>query len=404
MAKPAPGPIGEALYEAMGWWASQDGEVGDVVPPRTNLSLRPNSEGAALLTGSGTYTTSQVLASAEGVDPVVEGHRYLTKSVYAGGADSNVGFFAFTFPAAGTYTLSIYCLLPEDWDGGTVEWSTEGYTGFSELDILKAGPAGKGSWRRVVARATVVAGDLVGNLVLRAVPTFPTVGKALYFDAKQVETGEEATEYIDGGLPNCEWMGTPNASASKFLGYDTTWPLLAICDAIAKVCLEPIYEVVAEGPNGEAGWSLRLDPERGPASGLAFLSQWVGAILTPEMDEEQRRAEIEAPTGWNRGQLPSIKLVGQRGLTGTKRIIVRPNESALGWHFIRTLSSETPSPAREEANLRLAIPAWSALDYEAMVGVTWEDIAASFAGWAEVKSKFTSWADLTDTLPSELPG
>jgi hypothetical protein len=404
MERPEVSALTEGFYEALGWHASKDGDVGQVTPPRTNLSARPNSEAAALLTSAGSFTVSQVLASAEGIDPIIEGHAYLTKSVYAGGADSNVGFFAYNFPAADSYTVSIYCQLGADWDGGGVQFSAEGYAGWAEVDVLKVEASSKGSWRRVVCRITVVSGDLSGNLVLRAAPGFPTVGRAMYFDAKQIETGDEATDYVDGGLSNCEWIGAPNASTSKFLGSDTTWPLLRTAAAWVETLLDPVYEVVRERL-GQPGWAILLDPANCPAKALPYLAQYVGAVLTPEMDEAQQRAEIEEPTSWKRGQLPSIKLVGARGLTGTKRVIVRSRTPSVGHHFIRTLASETPSPERTEFTLRKrAVPAWERLDYEAMVGVTWEDVAASFESWAEVKSKFKSWADLADTLPSELPG
>jgi hypothetical protein len=180
------------------------------------------------------------------------------------------------------------------------------------------------------------------------------------------------------------------------------WALLKVAAAWVETLLDPVYEVVRERP-GQPGWAILLDPTNCPAKALPYLAQYVGAVLTPEMDEAQQRAEIEEPTSWKRGQLPSIKLVGARGLTGTKRVIVRSRTPSVGHHYIRTLASETPSPAREEATIRAAVPAWEALDYEAIVGVSWEDVAASYADWSAVKAAFTDWADLADTLPSELP-
>jgi hypothetical protein len=401
--RPEVSALTEEFYEALGWHASKDSEVGEVTPPRTNLSARPNSEGAALLTSSGTYAVSQVLASAEGVTPIIDGHAYLTKSVYVGGSDSNVGFFAYNFAKAGTHTVSIYCQLGSDWDGGSVQFNAEGYTGWSEVDVLKAEATGKGNWHRIICRITVVSGDLSGNLVLRAVPGFPTAGRAMYFDAKQIEAGEEATDYVDGGLPNCEWTGTPNASMSKFLGSDTTWPLLRTAAAWVETLLDPVYEVVRERDE-QPGWAILLDPASCPAKALPYLAQYVGAVLTPEMDEAQQRAEIEEPTSWKRGQLPSIKLVGARGLTGTKRVIVRSRTPSVGHHYIRTLASETLSPEREKVTIRKAVPAWEALDYAAIAGVFLKDLEAAWPkSLNELEGKFTTLADIEDTLPTELP-
>ena len=176
-------------------------------------------------------------------------------------------------------------------------------------------------------------------------------------------------------------------------------------DAIEALCApyQPVYSLVREREDQPAPFALALDPDHTPTQWLSYLAQWVGAVPTPDMDEAQLRAEIKQPTAWRRGELASIKLAAQKTLSGTKRVIVRSRTPEVGHHFIRTLASETPEPARTETVLRANVPAWEILDYEAMVGVTWEDIAASYADWSAVKAAFTDWADLADTLPSELP-
>jgi hypothetical protein len=121
------------------------------------------------------------------------------------------------------------------------------------------------------------------------------------------------------------------------------------------------------------------------------------------MDEEQQREEIRQPTGWKRGWRESIRTIAKRGLTGSKRVILRPRTPEVGHYFARTLLAETPDPVRVERDLRAAVPAWSLLDYEALDGVSWADVEASWEDWAAVKAAFDSWADLADILPDELP-
>ncbi len=176
-------------------------------------------------------------------------------------------------------------------------------------------------------------------------------------------------------------------------------------EAIKALCApyEPVYSLVRERDDQPAPFALALDPDEVPAQWLPYLAQWVGAIPTPDMDEAHLRAEIKQPTGWRRGELASIKLAAQKTLTGTKRVIVRSRTPEVGHHYIRTLASETPEPSRTEAVLRANVPAWEALDYEAISGVSWADIAVSFKDWSAVKAAFIDWADLADTLPSELP-
>lgn len=163
------------------------------------------------------------------------------------------------------------------------------------------------------------------------------------------------------------------------------------------------HDIARARDDQPAPFAILFDPDECPAGLLPYSVQYVGVEITPEMSEAQIREEFRAPSGWNRGQLAAIKLAGQRTLTGTKRVIVRSRTPSVGHHYIRTLKSETPDPERTRARFRAAVPAWEALDYEAITGVSWADIAASYADWDAVKAAFTDWDDLADTLPSELP-
>ncbi len=179
------------------------------------------------------------------------------------------------------------------------------------------------------------------------------------------------------------------------------YPLLIFCSALT-LPLEPIYEIVRERDDSPP-WAILWDVDECPAWALPYLSMFPGVVLQPGMTEEQQRNEIREPTGWRRGQTQAIKIAGQRTLTGTKRVIIRPRTPGPGEHYVRTLASETPDEERTRRELRAALPPWEVLDYEAISGVDWEDIEASYADWDTVAATFTDWDDLEDTLPSELP-
>ena len=182
---------------------------------------------------------------------------------------------------------------------------------------------------------------------------------------------------------------------------DQGYALRKFCEAWCAAIV-PAYDLVRERADGTAPWGILFDAERCPAESLPYLAQYVGVVITPEMSEEQIRDEIGQPTGWSRGQEASIRIACQRTLTGARRVTVRPRTPSPGFHYIRTLAWETPEPDRTEAVLRRSVPAWEVLDYEAVVGVAWEDVAASWADWSTITSTFDSWADLADTLPEEL--
>jgi len=166
--------------------------------------------------------------------------------------------------------------------------------------------------------------------------------------------------------------------------------------------LQPVHDLVRERADGPA-WAILFDVDMCPAESLPYLAQWVGVVITPEMSEAQIREELREPTGWARGQLPSIRLTGKRTLIGSRRVIVRVREPAVGFHYIRTLKSETPEEERTRAQLRTAVPAWEVLDYAAIDGVTVSDVAAGWDTVADLAAAFTSVEDLADVLPDELP-
>lgn len=185
--------------------------------------------------------------------------------------------------------------------------------------------------------------------------------------------------------------------------FDDDLALQDFCKALCEP-LQPAYDLVRERDD-QLGWTVLFDPDECPAEYLPYLAQFVGVVITPEMSEAQIRKEIAEPTGWKRGQADSVRLAVQRNLTGADPlVIIRPRFPEPGHHYVRTLLSETPDPARTELLVRAALPAWEDLDYEAIEGVTVADVAAS-TNWetvADLAAAFTSVQALAAILPDEL--
>jgi hypothetical protein len=399
--RPVVSDLTEEFYAALGWWAKEDENLGQVVPPYTNMSTNPSLEvdltgynttlsywinDTAVLTRDTSLPAVAGEAMGKVVAPGTKTLEGMKSRAIAGGLELTAGQ-AVTVSVAvrGAVGGELVKLGVGDATNGHAESAYVALTTKPQRLAVTLTPTGSGlsNWA------------LVGPNAL--------VAQTFYWDAAQIVDGTEALGYIDGDMPGCEWLGTPGASASGYLGKDTTWPLLRTAAAWVETLLDPVYEVVRER-DGQRGWAVLLDPANCPAKGLPYLAQYVGAELTPEMDEAQQRAEIEEPTSWKRGQLPAIKLVGARGLTGTKRVIVRSRTPSVGHHYIRTLASETPSPERTEFTLRKkGVPAWEMLDYEAIDGVTVEDVAAGWKTVADLAAAFSSVEDLADILPNELP-
>lgn len=166
------------------------------------------------------------------------------------------------------------------------------------------------------------------------------------------------------------------------------------------------YDLVRERDDARP-WQILFDPDLCPAECLPYLAQYVGVVITPEMSEAQVRREIREPTGWARGRPPAIRIATFRTLrpvaTEELMVIIRSRTPGPGQHYIRTLLSQTPEPDRAEYVIRRAVPAWEVLDYAAIDGVVFTDIASSWADFGSLAADKASFRDLAETLPTELP-
>lgn len=179
--------------------------------------------------------------------------------------------------------------------------------------------------------------------------------------------------------------------------------LRKFCEALCAP-MQPAYDLVRERDDS-AGWGIVFDVDNCPAYALPYLAQYVGVQITEEMSEEQIRNEIRQPTGWKRGQPESLQIATRRTLTGESPLaIIHPRTPEVGITYVRTLLSQTPDPTRTERILRSVLPAWEVLNYEAITGPTWGDVAASgkWETWANLATHFTTWQALTEVLPTEL--
>lgn len=176
------------------------------------------------------------------------------------------------------------------------------------------------------------------------------------------------------------------------------------CEAWCSA-IQDIYDIVRERSDSPS-WAILLDPDRCPTVALPYLAQYVGVAITPEMSELQIRNEIKEPTGWARGRPPAMRIATRRTLKPVAdeelMVIIRTRTPEVGHHYVRTLLAQTPDPERTERIVRSAIPAWEMLDYEAIDGVTFADIAAKFDTFGDLTAGFPTFKDLAEVLPTEL--
>lgn len=193
-------------------------------------------------------------------------------------------------------------------------------------------------------------------------------------------------------------------SLGVFAEQDSSGDLLAFVERVTRPA-EPVFDLVRERDDSPP-WGVLLNVEECPAYALPYLAQYVGVVITPEMSEEQIRNEIREPTGWARGRVPAIQIAVRRTLDSAVEnplVIIRSRTPEVGRTYVRTLLSQTPDPDRTEAIVRGAVPAWNVLDYEAIVGVSFADVAASkYTTFAALAAAFPDFKHLTEALPGEL--
>lgn len=188
---------------------------------RINWAINPKGELAPKWQGGGggigkPWTVTRELAS--GAIPSYLGE-YRDKHSYnpAEGGGNGLGFLPFTFPVAGTWTISQRVWIPSSWDGGAIIIQTAGdYAGSTTTTLEQADLSKRDQWQRISTKLVVVAGDLAGNLytAATATPTSAATGVA-YTDALLIENANEIRDYFDGEIPGSFWQGVAHASVSQ---------------------------------------------------------------------------------------------------------------------------------------------------------------------------------------------
>lgn len=184
------------------------------------------------------------------------------------------------------------------------------------------------------------------------------------------------------------------ALSPAFTQYDesTEWATLKTCTALVSANIDLIYEIVTDRASGP-GWQILLDPELCPAVALPYLAQFVGARLTPEMDEATRRAAIANPEGFGRGRPAAIVAVAKRRLTGTKTVLLVEFYTGLAYRMkIVTLEAETPEPEATLADIiREQKPIGIRLFFNSSPDWVWDELVEEQATWAAVEGEYATW-------------
>ena len=181
---------------------------------------------------------------------------------------------------------------------------------------------------------------------------------------------------------------------------DNDWAALRFCIALTGSDLDLIHELVTISDDDGVPWQLLFDPANCPASCLPYLAQYVGARITPDMDEAETRAAIQAPESFLRGTVGAIEALIKRYLTGSKTVIITERYGGFAWRLrVETLAVETPDQAViEEALRREQKPIGIVLFFNKRSTWTWLEVRTSGTPssptWLKARENFATWKDL----------
>src|SRR5215831_5384843 len=174
---------------------------------------------------------------------------------------------------------------------------------------------------------------------------------------------------------------------------DQSWAL-ALYIASISLMWDEVDLWASDGPNGEVGWSILLDPTRCPDNALDWLGQFVGVQLDDSLTRQQKIDLIMARLGFQRGTPASMIAAAKHTLTGSQTVIFRerhPDAYALD---VLTFTAETPNPAATEAAIRSMKPAGILLTYYCYDGQDYQLIYDTFATYQAIYDTYATYQDV----------
>lgn len=193
-------------------------------------------KGAEVTSG---YTNLVINSSFEVGDPPTAWYASGTNTIARSGDQAKFGSYACkctyqdntillynAFPAgrltAAQHYASAWIWVPSTWDGGDIslEWGNFAGDTPSVVTQWTAASDPTGEWFRIVSETTFDAGDLIGNLRVRA-SSAPTAGRYIYVDAVQVTATTGTRPYWDDSLNDSSFAhdATSTRTAGQ-LAYD----------------------------------------------------------------------------------------------------------------------------------------------------------------------------------------
>jgi hypothetical protein len=162
---------------------------------------------------------------------------------------------------------------------------------------------------------------------------------------------------------------------------------------------EEITSYARDTDNGQVGWSVALDLNRIPTTGLPWLAQFVGAQTIQGLSDADQRTWIRAATNQKRGTVQSMMTAAQLHLTGTKFVILRERSGSPWQLIVVTKTSETPTPSLTLADMMAVKPAGIILTHSVLSGNDYQLVFQNNATYAILFAKYTTYQGMLNDVP-----
>jgi hypothetical protein len=178
----------------------------------------------------------------------------------------------------------------------------------------------------------------------------------------------------------------------------TGWHLLRFVNAIAQA---PQWtdDLVRDSDAGP-GWSSVVDLDRAPVEALAWLGQFVGVEIHPDIDVESQRLRIRETAGFRRGTRAAIEGAARQFLTGNRTVQVLERDTSAYHLKVITFETETPFPDRTGAAVQAQKPAGLVLQYVMSSGATYGELKATGDTYAELSDEYPTYTQMKLAIPA----
>jgi len=175
-----------------------------------------------------------------------------------------------------------------------------------------------------------------------------------------------------------------------------SWALLRFSEALAGKFLQPVEDLVRDTDAGP-GWSVILDLDRAPADKLAWLAQFIGVRLAPNLTDLNQRARIRGADGFHRGKISALVSAAQQHLTGAKTVQVRERDGSAHRITVITYTAQTPNAPAVLAALLEQKPGGLILTHNVLPGQDYTLVRTNNATYTVARTNHATYTVLRDS-------